>query len=82
MLPPRQSIADWPMLVDGTFNPDGQMLVTSLRSRFILRQGDQYQVGSRVSVADATSLEQTRLIIPSGFRIVTCNFPIRSLRER
>jgi transglutaminase-like putative cysteine protease len=47
---------DRQMLVDATYDPDGRTLVTSLRSRFILRQGDQYQVSSRVSVADGASL--------------------------
>ena len=61
---PEAVNSDRPMLVDGTFNPDGQMLVTSLRSRFILRQGDQYQVGSRVSVADATSLRADTVDYP------------------
>lgn len=47
---------DKQMMVDATYDPNGQTLVTALRSRFILRQGDQYQVTSRVSVADATGL--------------------------
>jgi len=61
---PEAVSSDRPILVDGTFNPDGQMLVTSLRSRFILRQGDQYQVGSRVSIADATSLRADTVDYP------------------
>lgn len=54
---PEVISSDRQMIIDGTFDPEGQTLVTSLRSRFILRQGDQYQVTSRVSVADATSLQ-------------------------
>lgn len=53
---PQAVGSDRQMVVDGTSDPNGQMLVTSLRSRYVLRQGDQYQVSSRVSVADATSL--------------------------
>jgi transglutaminase-like putative cysteine protease len=47
---------DKQMLVDAAYDEDGSLLVTAVRSRFVLRQGDQYQVTSRVSLADATSL--------------------------
>ncbi|MEZ4516505.1 MAG: transglutaminase domain-containing protein [Chloroflexota bacterium] len=50
---------DKQMLVDGSYDENGDLLVTSLRSRFLLRQGDQYEVLSRVSVADATSLRNS-----------------------
>lgn len=53
---PEVLSTDRQMLVDATYDEQGQTLVTALRSRFILRQGDQYQVASRVSTADATSL--------------------------
>lgn len=56
--------SDHQMLVDATQDPDGKTLVTSLRSRFVLRQGDQYQVISRVSVADATSLRGASTAYP------------------
>lgn len=55
---------DKQMLVDGSFDQDGNLLVTSLRSRFVLRQGDQYQVSSRISLADATSLRNTSTSYP------------------
>lgn len=55
---------DKQMLVDGSYDQDGNILVTSLRSRFVLRQGDQYEVSSRVSVADATSLRNTGPVYP------------------
>jgi transglutaminase-like putative cysteine protease len=48
--------SDKQMLVDATYDSVGRPLITSLHSRFLLRQGDQYQVTSRVSVADAPSL--------------------------
>lgn len=60
--------SDRQMLVDATFDPQGQTLITALRSRFILRQGDQYQVSSRVSVADATSLQQDTTDYPQWIR--------------
>ncbi len=44
------------MLVHAQFDPDGKLLVTSLRSRQVLRQGDQYQVSSMISLANATDL--------------------------
>ncbi len=61
---PEVISSDRQMLVDATYDPEGQTLVTSLRSRFILRQGDQYQVVSRVSVADATSLRAAPTTYP------------------
>jgi transglutaminase-like putative cysteine protease len=48
--------SDKQMLVDATYDAEGRPLITSLHSRFLLRQGDRYQVTSRVSVADAPSL--------------------------
>ena len=53
---PEVVSTDRQMFVDATYDEQGQTLVTALRSRFILRQGDQYHVASRVSTADATSL--------------------------
>lgn len=61
---PEVISSDRQMLVDATYDPQGQTLVTALRSRFILRQGDQYQVASRVSVADATSLRAAPVTYP------------------
>jgi transglutaminase-like putative cysteine protease len=55
---PEVVSSDRPMLVDATYDEGGRILVTALRSRFILRQGDQYQVASRVSLADATQLRE------------------------
>ncbi len=53
---PEVVSSDKQMLVDATYDPSGRPLITSLHSRFMLRQGDRYQVTSRVSVADAPSL--------------------------
>jgi transglutaminase-like putative cysteine protease len=61
---PEVVSSDKQMLVDATYDPQGKALITSLRSRFILRQGDQYQVASRVSVADATSLRNASTEYP------------------
>lgn len=61
---PEVISSDRQMLVDATYDPDGRTLITSLRSRFILRQGDQYQVTSRVSLADAGSLRAAPTTYP------------------
>ena len=61
---PEVVSTDKQMLVDATYDEAGQALVTSLRSRFILRQGDQYQVASRVSTADAASLRAASVVYP------------------
>ena len=61
---PEVVSTDRQMLVDATYDETGQALVTSLRSRFILRQGDQYQVASRVSTADAASLRAASTVYP------------------
>lgn len=61
---PEVVSTDKQMLVDATYDEAGRALVTSLRSRFILRQGDQYQVASRVSTADAASLRSASIVYP------------------
>lgn len=55
---------DKQMLVDGSVDETGHLLVTSVRARFALRQGDQYEVTSRISVADANSLRNTSTTYP------------------
>lgn len=60
--------SDRQILVNGTLDPNGKTLVTSLRSRYVLRQGDQYRVSSRVSVADATSLRADTVDYPQWVR--------------
>lgn len=44
------------MFVESIEDEEGRALVSSIRSRFVLRQGDRYQVASRISTADASSL--------------------------
>lgn len=62
---PEVFSTDRQMVVDATYDEEGRTLVTSLRSRFILRQGDRYQVVSQVSTADATSLRTASTAYPS-----------------
>lgn len=52
------------MFVEGTTDSSGNMLVTTVRSRYVLRQGDRYEVTSRVPVADAQSLRQAGTAYP------------------
>ena len=61
---PEVISSDRQMLVDATYDPQGRTLITALRSRFILRQGDQYQVTSRVSLADGNSLRAASTTYP------------------
>ncbi len=65
---PEVLTVDRPVMVNATFDPSGRMLITSLRSRYILRQGDRYQVMSRVSLADATDLRQAGTDYPDWIR--------------
>ncbi|MEJ2750213.1 MAG: transglutaminase-like domain-containing protein, partial [Anaerolineae bacterium] len=44
------------MFVEASVDENGNQLVTALRSRYVLRQGDRYKVASRISNADAQSL--------------------------
>lgn len=59
---------DRQMLVDATYDPEGKTLVTALRSRFVLRQGDQYQVSSWISMADGNSLRSASTDYPQWVR--------------
>jgi transglutaminase-like putative cysteine protease len=53
---PELVSSDKQMLVDATRDAQGNLLLTSARSRFVLRQGDIYHVTSRVSTADKQAL--------------------------
>lgn len=61
---PEIANADRDMMVGVAYDEEGKMLVKSARSRFVLRQGDRYQVISRVSTADATSLRNASTAYP------------------
>lgn len=56
--------ADRDMFVQAREDGGGDSLVTTLRSRFVLKQGDQYEVTSRFSVADAFSLRSAPTVYP------------------
>ncbi len=52
------------MYVDSRQDEEGNELITSLRSRYLLRQGDRYKVASRISNADVFSLRNASTIYP------------------
>lgn len=52
------------MFVDSTKDENGDLLITAVRSRFVLNLGDQYQVASRISTADVESLRQASTDYP------------------
>lgn len=55
---------DRQMFVESTRDEQEKELVSAVRSRYILRQGDQYEVSSRVSIADAESLRSSSTFYP------------------
>lgn len=52
------------MFVDANLDENGEMLVTAVRSRFVLNLGDQYSVASRISNADVESLRLAATTYP------------------
>ena len=57
--------SDKQIFVNATTDNDGNLLVSSVRSRYALRQGDRYKMISRVADVDATSLRQASTNYPS-----------------
>jgi transglutaminase-like putative cysteine protease len=57
--------SDRQMFVDYTTDENGDLLVTAVQSRFVLRQGDQYRVASSISTADANSLRRAATDYPA-----------------
>ncbi len=52
------------MFVEARQDADGHALITSLRARYVLRQGDRYKVASRISQVDAQSLREAATSYP------------------
>lgn len=52
------------MFVESRPTDEGDALVTTVRSRYVLKQGDQYQITSRYSIADAFSLRSASTDYP------------------
>jgi transglutaminase-like putative cysteine protease len=53
---PEITNVDRPLILYARTDGNGDKLVSAVRSRYILQQGDNYEVVSRLSVADAASL--------------------------
>jgi transglutaminase-like putative cysteine protease len=55
---PELYYTDKQMIIESTRDEQGDELVTTTRSRYVLRQGEIYNVSSRVSTADADTLRR------------------------
>jgi len=56
--------SDKQMIIESTKDEQGNELITTTRSRYVLRQGDIYSVSSRISTADAESLRYSGTTYP------------------
>lgn len=56
---------DRPINVYASPDPGGNKLVSQIRSKFVLELGDKYEVTSRLSLADATSLRRASTDYPA-----------------
>ena len=61
---PEIVASDRQIYVDHSTNSDGDSIVHSVQSRFIMGQGERYRVTSRYSYADATSLREAKQEYP------------------
>lgn len=61
---PEIAGTDRQMQVAYDLDPDGNVLIHSVQSRFLLKQGDIYHVRSHLSLADAASLRQASTNYP------------------
>ncbi len=61
---PEVIAVDRPAFVDMRTDNQGRVLMTSLRSQYVLRLNDRYEVTARVSTADATSLRNAPSVYP------------------
>jgi len=59
---------DRPLNVYASTDAQGNQLVSAVRSKFVLQQGDRYKVTSRLSTADATSLRSASLDYPDWIK--------------
>ena len=61
---PELTYSDKQMFIEGTHDAQENDLLTSARSRYVLRQGETYNVTSRISTADAESLRLSGVVYP------------------
>jgi transglutaminase-like putative cysteine protease len=57
--------SDRQIVLNRSLDDQGQAIVHSVQSRFVLRQGDRYEVTSNYSIADAGSLRQASQSYPA-----------------
>lgn len=57
--------SDRQMYVDAAYNETDQQLISSVQSRYVLGYGDQYEILSSLSIADAPSLRQAGTAYPA-----------------
>jgi len=62
---PEIVAVDRPINVFSSVDENGNKLVSAVRSKFVIQQGDQYQVASRMSFADAASLRNASTQYPA-----------------
>ena len=67
--------SDRQMLVDFRYDEGGNMLVNGVRSRYVLRAGDRYNVQSTVSVADESSLRAASSDYPAWIEEIYLQMP-------
>lgn len=67
--------ADLPLNVYASSDANGNQLVSQMRSKFVMQQGDTYEVTSRLSVADATSLRNAGTNYPEWIRTAYLQLP-------
>ncbi len=65
---PEISGGDRQMFVNQSIDGDGKVNVHMVQSRFVMRQGDRYDVTSNYSLADATSLRSASQSYPEWIR--------------
>lgn len=80
--------SDRQMLVTRQFDETGHEIINSVKSRYVLRQGDAYQIWSQYSAADAASLRQATVNYPASITDNYLSYPdsitpeTRALAER
>jgi transglutaminase-like putative cysteine protease len=67
--------ANRPLLVSARADDNGDKLVSIVRSKYVLQQGDTYQVMSRMSTADETSLRSASTNYPAWVRETYLQLP-------
>ncbi|MCP4360076.1 MAG: transglutaminase domain-containing protein [Chloroflexi bacterium] len=67
--------ADRPLFIHAGVDDNGDQLVSQVRSKYVLQQGDKYEVMSRLSTADATSLRTASTAYPDWVRETYLQLP-------